>query len=64
MTPKDERYHDSINCKFSEAEYQKMASTRFGIEFCCELDLKKLEIAKELLNLNAIADTNLPQIIA
>lgn len=46
--------HDATNCKFAEAVYQEMASTRYGIDFCCETDLKGSSIKKELLDNNAL----------
>ncbi len=61
MNPEQEQYHDSINCKFSEAVYQDMGSKRYGIKFCCQTELDKLEIAKELLKLNDIANSDLPE---
>jgi len=56
---KDIEYSDKLNCNFSEALYQKMIERRFGIDSCCKLDLNKLEIEKELLDLNNIIDTGL-----
>jgi hypothetical protein len=47
-------YDNTVNEKFAEAVYQKMASKRYGIEFCCDTDLKKWSIKKELLDLNAL----------
>ena len=59
----DIRYSDKVNCTFSEALYQKMASERFGITFCCNDDLEKRMIDKELLDLNALKDCDLESII-
>lgn len=53
---KDIEYSDNINCKFSEAVYQKMASKRYGITFCCQTDLIKWMIKKQLLDLNSVKD--------
>jgi hypothetical protein len=53
---KDIAYHDKILNDFSEAVYQKMASKRFAIDFCCKQDLVDLEIDKELLDLNELMD--------
>lgn len=46
-------YYDKVKCKLSEALYQHMASRRFGIEFCCELDLQKWEIKNEILDIES-----------
>lgn len=61
MSVEQEKYHDNINCKFAEAVYQNMGSIRYGIKFCCQTELDKLEIAKELLKLNDIANASLPE---
>jgi hypothetical protein len=45
-------YSDKVNAEFSEAIYQEMASIRYGVNFCCDLDLLKWSIKKELLDLN------------
>ena len=45
-------YSDKVNVEFSEAIYQEMASIRYGVNFCCDLDLLKWSIKKELLDLN------------
>lgn len=47
-------YQDKVNAEFAEAVYQEMASTRYGIDFCCTPDLRKWSIKKELLDLNAL----------
>ena len=56
---KDIEYSDNVNCKFSEAAYQRMVSKRYGIAFCCQTDLTKWMIKKELLRLNDIKDAAL-----
>ena len=47
---------DDSACKFSEAYYQKMASRRYGVKFCCEQDLSKWGVLKELNDLNNLKD--------
>ena len=49
-------YVDKVSCRWSEAVYQYMATERFGLEFCCETDLRKWSIKKELLNIALITD--------
>lgn len=53
-TIEQEQYHDQVNAEFSEVLYQKMATERYGIEFCCQADNDKWLIKKELLDLNAL----------
>ena len=45
-------YHDQTTCEFAEAVYQKMASDRYGVDFCCNPQLTKLKARYELLSLN------------
>ena len=56
-----EVYHDKVNAKFAELIYQKMATKRYGVEFCNKQDNKKWLIKKELLDLNALKDPCLLQ---
>ncbi len=49
-------YVDKVNCAFAEAIYQRMASVRFGLNFCCEPDERKWTIKKELLDLKMLED--------
>lgn len=44
--------YNSTMCAFAEAMFQKMASDRYGIEFCCSLELESLKLEKEKLELN------------
>jgi len=50
------KYHEKVDCNFSETMYQKMAAERYGIEFCCQKDEKKWSIKKELSDFNEIKD--------
>lgn len=52
----DPDYYESVLCNLSEAVFQKVASDRYGIEFCCEVDLQKYRIKYELLKLKSIYD--------
>lgn len=49
-------YVEKINCDWSEALFQQSASKRYGIAFCCELDLQKLDIKKQMLDFKMITD--------
>jgi hypothetical protein len=53
------KHHTAVNVSFAEAAYQKMASVRFGVEFCCETDLAKDLIRKEQLDLSQRLDAHL-----
>ena len=48
----DIKYNHKVNCAFSEAVFQKMASIRYGIDFCCIDNLEKRLIDKELFDIN------------
>lgn len=49
-------YVEKISCDWSESLFQEAVSKRYGIKFCCQLDLDKLSIKKELLDLKMITD--------
>jgi hypothetical protein len=49
-------YVSNISCRFAEVFYQEVASTKYGIEFCCKEDSDKWLIKKELLNLKLITN--------
>jgi hypothetical protein len=51
-------YYEKVNCKFSEAVYQEMIAVRYGIKTCCDIDMRKYQIKKEMLNLDALLDPN------
>lgn len=57
-----EAYHDKVMSTFAEGIYKKMATKRYGIEFCCDtpeqiiIKQERVERETELLQLNAIAD--------
>lgn len=62
-TVKDINHFEEVNCQFSEAVFQKMATKRYGIQFCCENDLQSLIIKKELLRLNSLKSDEFPTAI-
>ena len=63
MKTRDIVYSDKVNCKFSEAVFQEMAAKRYGIKFCCNDDLDRRLIDKELLDMNDIHDYGLECVI-
>ena len=50
---------EKINCNFGEQAYRKMLKVRYGISTCCEEDLEKWTIKKQILDLRSIYDPNL-----
>ena len=52
-------YYDNILCEYAESIFQKMASKKYGIKFCCEMNLVNLSIKKEKLELNLKSDCKL-----
>ena len=52
-------HHDKINASFAESVYQQMVSKRYGMQFCCERDLKRDAIRKEQLDLSSKLDVDL-----
>ena len=53
---KDIEYQEKVNCNFAESVYIMMATRRYGLKFCCDIDLQRWSIKKELLELNDIKD--------
>lgn len=49
-------YVEKVKCSYAEALYQEVVSERYGIEFCCEIDLRKYKIKHEDLKLRLITD--------
>jgi len=49
-------YVEKISCDWSEALFQKATTRRYGIDFCCAVDLDKFTIKKQLLDLKMITD--------
>lgn len=52
-----EEYHDKVNSKFADYMYKKMASERYGLNFCCPNDSDKYSIKKELEDFNGQYDS-------
>lgn len=52
----DTDYYEKINCEFASAVYDKAMAERYGVEFCCEKDLRRLAIKKKLLDAGQIQD--------
>lgn len=57
----DVNYFERVNFKFAEAIYKEMAVNRFGISACCDIELDKWLIKKELIELGSIYDESLCQ---
>lgn len=49
-------YIKKVSCNFAEAMFQHVASRRYGLKFCCETDMNKWWIKKQLLDLKSIFD--------
>lgn len=49
-------YTEKISCKFGDTMFDDVAKVRYGIDICCDHDVEKWWIKKELLNLKAIYD--------
>lgn len=52
-------YTEKISCTFAEQMYDEMVAIRYGINICCDHDIDKWDIKKQLLNLKALYDPNL-----
>ena len=52
-------YTEKVNCTFAEQIYQQMLVPRYGITLCCEEDVNKWDIKKQLLEFAAIYDPSL-----
>lgn len=50
----DETSVERINCRFGDAVYALMLDKRYGLETCCEEDIQKWSIKKELSDLNLL----------
>lgn len=58
-------YVHKISCGWSENLYQRAASRRYGIEFCCGSDFDDLDIKKQLMDFKALTDPEacIPELI-
>lgn len=55
----DPEYTETVNCVFSKAVYDKMIIDRYGVTMCCNEDVQKWDIKKQLLELSSIFDPSL-----
>ena len=51
-------YYNNVKEKFSEGSFHQMVSKRYGIEFCCEIDLLKYSLKNELTELQILEAAN------
>jgi hypothetical protein len=49
---------EQIMCEYAKAEYQKVLGLRYGIEFCCPIDLMQAKIELEILKMDMTEDTD------
>jgi hypothetical protein len=52
-------YTVKTSCMYAEQLYDEMVAVRYGITICCDHDIDKWDIKKQLLDLNAIYDPTL-----
>lgn len=52
-------YTVKTSCMYGEQLYDEMVAKRYGITICCDHDIDKWDIKKQLLELNAIYDPSL-----
>ena len=52
-------YTEKVNCRFSEAMYKDMLVKRYGITPCCNEDMDKWRIKKQILDLKVLYDSTL-----
>ena len=52
-------YTEKVNCNFADQVYNQMLVPRYGISVCCEEDVNKWDIKKQLLEFSAIYDPSL-----
>lgn len=52
-------YTVKTSCTYAEQVYDEMVAIRYGITICCDHDVNKWDIKKQLLELNAIYDPSL-----
>lgn len=55
----DPEYTQKISCTFGEQVYDEMVALRYGVTICCDHDIQKWNIKKQLLDLRAIYDPSL-----
>jgi hypothetical protein len=47
---------EQIMCEYADGEYQKVLSLRYGIQFCCPVDLMQAKIEFEILRMDMAED--------
>jgi hypothetical protein len=47
-------YVEKVNCTFSNQVYNQMTSVRYGISSCCEVDVNKWDIKKQIVDFELI----------
>ena len=52
-------YTVKTSCMYGEQLYDEMVAVRYGITICCDHDIDKWDIKKQLLELNALKDDSL-----
>lgn len=52
-------YTEKVLCTFAEGVFDQMAVKRYGITVCCDIDVDKWDIKRQLLELSAIYDPSL-----
>jgi hypothetical protein len=49
-------YTEKINCTFGEQVWDEVVAVRYGVKICCDHDVDKWDIKKQILDLKAIYD--------
>jgi len=49
---------EQIMCEYAKAEYQKVLGLRYGIQFCCPIDLMQAKIELEILKMDMAEDVD------
>ena len=49
-------YTEKINCTFGEQVWDEVVAVRYGIKICCDHDIDRWDIKKQILELKAIYD--------
>ena len=52
----DSNEAESIFCTFGDAMYQKVLALRYGVQFCCPVDLQQAQIELEILKMDIATD--------
>ena len=49
-------YTEKINCTFGEQVWDEVVAVRYGVKICCDHDVDKWDIKKQILDLKALYD--------